>query len=53
MTLKIKLMKLQKKLKKPVVPFEVKVIKQTGKGKANAVWEAVEEPQGSNYYPRC
>ena len=23
-------------------PFEVKVIKQTGKGKANAVWEAVE-----------
>lgn len=24
-------------------PFEVKVIKQTGKGKANAVWEAVEE----------
>ena len=27
----------------PHWPFEVKVIKQTGKGKANAVWEAVEE----------
>ncbi len=27
----------------PYWPFEVKVIKQTGKGKANAVWEAVEE----------